>query len=77
MVLAEKEESDVDVAMSVAIMETILTKDVDVIAIGTRDADFLPVVQKAKEYGKKVIVFGVESAFSASLKNCADIVEVL
>ena len=77
MVLGENEESDVDVAMAVAAMEAILTKDVDVIGIATRDADFIPVIQKAKEYGKKVVLFGIESAFSAGLKNAADYVEML
>ena len=40
MVLAEQEEesSDVDVALSVSATEAILTKDIDVIAIATRDA---------------------------------------
>lgn len=77
MVLGENEESDVDVAMAVAAMEAILTKGVDVIGICTRDADFIPVIQKAKEYGKKVVLFGIESALSAGLKNAADYVEML
>ena len=76
MVLAEKEEesSDVDVSMAVSVVETALTKDVDIIAIATRDADFLPVVQTAKEYGKQVIVLGADPGFSASLRNAADYV---
>ncbi|MEM5802173.1 MAG: NYN domain-containing protein [Candidatus Aenigmatarchaeota archaeon] len=79
MILAEKEEeaSDVDVALAVSAIETILTKDIDVVAIATRDADFLPVVQKAKEYGKTTVVFGAEPGFSSSLKNAADFVEIL
>lgn len=79
MVLAEKEEegSDVDVALAVSAMETLLTKNVDVIAIATRDADFLPVVLKAKEYGKKVIVLGAEPGFSIGMRNAADYVENL
>jgi uncharacterized protein (TIGR00288 family) len=58
-------------------MEVILTKDVDIIGIATRDADFLPLVQKAKEYGKKVIVFGLEPGFSTSLQNAADYLEMM
>lgn len=74
MVLAEKEEesSDIDVSLAVSAVETALTKDVDIIAIATRDADFLPVVQVAKEYGKEVVVIGAEPGFSASLRNAAD-----
>jgi len=79
IVLAAKEEekNDVDVTLAIEAMEAILTKDIQIIAIATRDADFLPLIQKAKEYGKKVIVFGAEPGFSASLKNSADIVEIL
>jgi uncharacterized protein (TIGR00288 family) len=82
MVLGEKNEeestsADVDVSMAVEAMETILTKDVDIIAIATRDADFLPLIQKAKEYGKKVVVFGIEPGFSTSLQNAADYLEMM
>lgn len=79
MILAEQEEeaSDVDVALAVSATEAMLTKDVDVIAVATRDADFLSVVQKAKEYGKTVVVLGVEPGFSVCLKNAADHVETL
>lgn len=81
MVLGEKSSdntsADVDVSMTVAAMEAIITKDIDAIVIVTRDADFLPVMQKAKEYGKWVVVIGAESGFSASLQNAADHLEVL
>ncbi|MGC8993541.1 MAG: TIGR00288 family NYN domain-containing protein [Candidatus Aenigmatarchaeota archaeon] len=79
VVLASKEEekNDVDVSLAVEAVEAILTKDIDILALATRDADFLPLIQKAKEYGKKVIVFGAEPGFSSSLKNSADIVEML
>ena len=79
MVLAEKEEdqTDVDVSLAVSVIEAVLSKEVDIIAIATRDADFLPVVQKAKEYGKLVIVMGADPGFSASLRNAADYVENL
>jgi len=79
VILAQQQEdaSDVDVSLAVSAIETVLTRDVDVIALATRDADFLPVVQKAKEYGKKVIVLGAEPGFSSSLQNAADVVEML
>jgi len=79
MVLAEKEEdrTDVDVSLAVSAVEAVLTREIDVVAIATRDADFLPVVQKAKEHGKIVIVLGAEPGFSSSLKNAADHVEKL
>lgn len=79
MILAEREEdaNDVDVAMAVAAIEAALTKDVEIIALATRDADFLPVMQKVKEYGKRVIVLGAEPGFSICMRNAADYVENL
>jgi len=79
VVLATKEDegNDVDVTLAVEAMEAILTKDIQIIALATRDADFLPLIQKAKEYGKKVIVLSAEPGFSSSLRNSADIVEIL
>lgn len=74
---ATEEANDVDVSLAVAAMEIVFKRDVDVFAIATRDADFLPVIQKAKEYGKKVVVFGAEPGFSSSLQNAADYVEFL
>lgn len=78
MVLGEQEgETDVDVALAVSAIEAVLTKQVDLVAIATRDADFLPIIQKVKEYGKKVVVLGAEPGFSISLQNAADYVELL
>lgn len=79
MILAEQDEeaSDVDVALAVSAVECLFTKDVDVIALATRDADFLPIIQKAKEYGKRVVVLGAEPGFSIALQNAADFVENL
>lgn len=79
VILAQQQEdaNDVDVSLAVSAMETIIAKDVDVIALATRDADFLPVVQKAKEYGKRIIVMGAEPGFSSSLQNAADAVEMM
>jgi len=79
VVLAMKDEeaNDVDVSLAVEAMEAVLAKDIDVLVIATRDADFLPLIQKAKEYGKKVVVFGAEPGFSKSLQNAADVVEMI
>jgi uncharacterized protein (TIGR00288 family) len=77
MLMAEQEDMDVDVALAVYAMEAVLTKDIDILAVVTRDADFLPLVQKGKEYGKKVVVLGAEPGFSVSLQNAADFVEML
>lgn len=72
----EQGRSDVDVAMAVAAMESVY-KNIDVIIIVTRDADFLPLIQNAKENGSEVVVMGIEPGFSRALKNAADYVENL
>jgi len=68
---------DVDVRLAVEAMEMIYNDAIDAIALVTRDADFKSVLNKAMEVGKETIVIGVESGFSAALKNCCDIAIVL
>ncbi|MFB6242152.1 MAG: TIGR00288 family NYN domain-containing protein [Candidatus Nanosalina sp.] len=70
-------ESDVDVYMAVNAMESVFNNDIDVIILVTRDTDFLPVIQKAKEHGKETVVIGMEPGFSTALKNAADQVVTL
>lgn len=65
-------ESDVDVYMAVNAVEAVFNDDIDVIVLVTRDTDFLPVIQKAKEYGKETVVMGMDPGFSTALKNAAD-----
>ncbi|MCD6523217.1 MAG: TIGR00288 family NYN domain-containing protein [Candidatus Diapherotrites archaeon] len=64
--------TDVDVAMAAEAMELIYNPHIDVLALMTRDADFQPVLMKAKAHGKEAIVLGVEPGFSTALKNTAD-----
>lgn len=69
----EKEkESDVDVYMAANAMEAVHNDNIDIIVVVTRDADFLPVLQKAKEHGKETVLIGMEPGFSTALKNAAD-----
>lgn len=79
MILAEveAEKNDIDVAMAVSAVETACTKDVDYIALATRDADYMPAIHIAKAYGKKVIVIGAEPGMSSGLQNAADYVEMM
>lgn len=65
-------ESDVDVYMAVNAMESVFSDDIDTLVIVTRDTDFLPVIQKAKEHGKRTVVVGMEPGFSTALRNAAD-----
>jgi uncharacterized protein (TIGR00288 family) len=70
-------ESDVDVYMAVNAMEAVFNDDIDTIVLVTRDTDFLPVIQKAKEHGKETVVMGMDPGFSTALKNAADQVVTL
>ena len=77
VVLAGEAESDVDVAVAVAAMKAVYMDSVDIIAIASRDADYLPVVQAAKKKGKKVLIIGANPGFSKALQNAADYVKLL
>ncbi|MFH1779745.1 MAG: TIGR00288 family NYN domain-containing protein [Candidatus Micrarchaeota archaeon] len=66
--------SDVDVAMSVDVTQFIFNEKIEIICIVSRDSDFKPVLNKAKEFGKDTIVVGLEPDFSTAIKNTADIV---
>ncbi|NOR85164.1 TIGR00288 family NYN domain-containing protein [archaeon] len=68
------DQTDVDVYMSVEAIEAVHNKNIGMIALATRDADFLPVVQTAKKHGKKVIIVGQNPGFSKGLQRAADIV---
>lgn len=74
---AREEKSDVDAMMGASIMEGVFDARIDTIIIATRDADFTPVVLKAKAYGKETVVIGTEPGFSIALRNAVDHVENL
>jgi len=55
----------------------IYNPNIDIIALMTRNAEFLPLINIAKENGKETIVIGAEPGFSIALKNSADSTIVL
>lgn len=65
---------DVDVTMAIEAMEFALDPNIDVVALMTRDTDYIPVLVKAKAHGKRTMVVATDVAFSAALKNTADVV---
>lgn len=64
---------DVDVTLAVEATEQVVNPDIDIVAIMSRDTDFIPVLNKVKKHGKKSMIIGVEPGFSVALKNTADI----
>ena len=72
-----EQKTDVDVAVTVHAMDAIFNSDVDIIALASRDADFLSLLQKAKERGKIAVLVSVKPGLATSLKHAADHVELL
>lgn len=62
----------VEVDLSIACMEAIHDEKVNMIVIAARSAAYMPLVHKAKENGKEVMVIGVEPGFSTALKKACD-----
>jgi uncharacterized protein (TIGR00288 family) len=77
VVLAGETESDVDVSVAVDIVKATFNNNIDIIALASRDADYLPALQLAKEKGKIVLVIGAKPGFSKALQHAADYVELL
>ncbi len=77
IMLAGERAADVDVSVAVAVMEAGHDRNIDVIAIASRDADYLPAIQAVKKLGKEIIIIGVEPGFSKALQKSADYVEIL
>lgn len=73
----QEEKTDVDVAVAVHAMEAVYNSNIDVIALATRDADFLALLQKIKEHGKTTVLIAFEEALATSLRKAADFVEIL
>ncbi len=63
---------DTDVHLAMEAMELIYNPNIDIIALMTRNADFLPLLNKTKENGKETIVIGAEPGFSVALQNSTD-----
>jgi uncharacterized protein (TIGR00288 family) len=72
-----EQKTDVDVTVTVHAMEAIYDSNIDVLVLASRDADFLPLIQKAKERGKVTVLIGATSGLATSLKNAADHVELM
>ncbi|MEM7824290.1 MAG: NYN domain-containing protein, partial [Candidatus Aenigmatarchaeota archaeon] len=66
-----EQKTDVDVAITVHAMEAIANPAISVIALASRDADFLALIQKAKEKGKTTVLVAAEPGLAASLRHAA------
>ncbi len=77
IMLAGEKAADVDVSVAVAAMEAGYDRNIDMVAIASRDADYLPAVQAIKKLGKEILIIGAEPGFSKALQRGADHVEIL
>jgi len=67
----------VEVEFTMIATELMYSNKVDVLALATRNAAYAPIVYRAKELGKDVIVIGAEPGFSTALRKSADLVITL
>ncbi|WP_048058299.1 TIGR00288 family NYN domain-containing protein [Pyrococcus yayanosii] len=65
------------VKLAVEAMREVYNPNVDMIALATRNTEFVPIILKAKEKGKETAIVGVEPGLSAALKHAADYVIIL
>ena len=72
-----EQKTDVDVPLVVHAMEAIYNQNIQVLALASRDADFLQLLQKAKEKGKTTVLITAKAGMATSLKNVADHVEIV
>ncbi len=77
IMLAGEKDADVDVPVAVAAVEAAYDRNIDIVAIASRDADYLAAVQAIKKLGKEVLIIGAEPGFSKALQRAADHVEIL
>ena len=62
----------VDVAVAVETMKIIYNPKINILALGVRDAHFMPLVIEAKKMGKEVIIITPKGEISDALQNTAD-----
>ncbi|USG99319.1 NYN domain-containing protein [Thermococcus argininiproducens] len=62
----------VDVAVAVETMKIIYNPKINILALGVRDAHFMPLVIEAKKMGKEVIIITPKDEISDALQNTAD-----
>mgnify|MGYP001607477992 FL=1 len=72
---------DVDTALAARIMEVACSprySHINLIAIASRDSDYVPVVNRVKEYEKKTLMIGfTTNGNSTSLRNTVDFFEAV
>ncbi|MCK8045325.1 NYN domain-containing protein [Shewanella sp. 1CM18E] len=66
-----KGKNATDIALVIDAMDTLYTKDVDIICLVSSDCDFTPLVTRALADGKFLIGFGERKAPSAFVNSCS------
>jgi len=62
----------VDVAVTIESMKLIHNPTIDVLALGVRDAQFVPLLFEAKKLGKEIVIIAPSKKVSDALQNTAD-----
>ncbi|OKY24971.1 NYN domain-containing protein [Thalassotalea sp. PP2-459] len=66
-----KGKNATDIALVIDVMDTLYTKDVDIICLVSSDCDFTPLVTRALADGKFVIGFGERKAPTPFVNSCS------
>lgn len=65
-----------DIAIVIDVMDSIYTKDIDIIALVTSDSDFTPLVARVLSDAKIVLGYGEEKTPDALVKACSQFIYV-
>ncbi len=65
-----------DIAIVIDVMDSIYTKDIDVVALITSDSDFTPLVARILSDAKTVLGYGEEKTPDALVKACSQFIYV-
>jgi len=65
---------DLDIHFVLEVMEVIYNEKIDTIAITTENEQLLPLLSRARELGKEVILLNVANKVNRGLQNAADVV---
>jgi len=66
-----KGKNATDIALVIDVMDSLYTKDLDVICLFSSDCDFTPLARRAMDEGKIVIGFGERKTPSAFVNSCS------
>ena len=65
--------NDIYIRMAIEIMDSVFSKNVDIVIVASRHARCAPLLRAAKTNGLDTAIIGFQPGFSVAVKNAADI----